>query len=102
MIHLEETQKTIAMSSFDFQILKCLTRGNGLPQTKISSNIAQTQWFMDTNEEQRRAILLCAFKLVSPWRKYFKSAVEFGFVFWAVYRYFTVCGFIVPYGSDAV
>lgn len=90
MIQVEEIQKAIATPSFDFQILICLVRGMDLPRTAFPSRVAQGQCFMDTNEEQRRAILFCAFKLVSPWRKYYKSAFEFGLVFWAVYRYFTV------------
>ncbi|KAF5011153.1 hypothetical protein FDECE_2717 [Fusarium decemcellulare] len=72
----------------------CLSIGTNLSGTISDSNLARNRdSTIDANEEQRRAILFCAFKLVNPWRKYYKSAVEFGLVFWAIYRYFVLLTF---------
>ncbi|KAH6967584.1 hypothetical protein BKA56DRAFT_169300 [Ilyonectria sp. MPI-CAGE-AT-0026] len=89
----DEIGKSIGIPEFDDHILTCLAEGDDLIDPLIAPQHAWNREPLDTAEKQRRSIMLCAYKLISSWLKFYNSPVEAGLIFWAIYRYFMFLAF---------
>ncbi|RTE68470.1 hypothetical protein BHE90_017150 [Fusarium euwallaceae] len=83
----ETIENIIQMPNYDGHILDCLLQENDIHYT-LSTPLVDPTITIDAAERQRRAIILCVFKLIYPWQRYYKSLVEVGLVFWSMYKYF--------------
>lgn len=91
-VHILETiENIIQMPNYESHILDCLLQENDIHHTLSTPLVGHTT-SINAAERQRRAIILCVFKLIRPWQRYYKSLVEVGLVFWSIYRYFMVRG----------